>query len=120
MVELRLVRAAATDLHSAAFAGGHRSAIGQCRGGVAAVPADVEGAGLCAVLEPTRKQCLLDIPGVESIPVDGPAGRRVGHPGDQARAVVPAGESPPVTYGVPDTELTSVKSVAIANMTIGR
>jgi hypothetical protein len=30
---------------------------------------------------------------------------------------VPAGESPPVTYGVPDTELTSVKSVATANMT---
>ncbi len=30
---------------------------------------------------------------------------------------VPDGESPPVTYGVPDTELTSVKSVATANMT---
>jgi hypothetical protein len=30
---------------------------------------------------------------------------------------VPAGESPPVTYGVPDTELTSVNSVATANMT---
>ena len=29
---------------------------------------------------------------------------------------VPAGESPPVTYGVPETELTSVKSAATANM----
>jgi hypothetical protein len=29
---------------------------------------------------------------------------------------VPDGESPPVTYGVPDTELTSVNSVATANM----
>jgi hypothetical protein len=30
---------------------------------------------------------------------------------------VPAGESPPVTYGVPETELTSVNNVATANMT---
>jgi len=29
---------------------------------------------------------------------------------------VPAGESPPLMYGVPDTELTSVKRVATANM----
>jgi hypothetical protein len=29
---------------------------------------------------------------------------------------VPAGESPPVTYGVPETELTSVNNVATANM----
>ena len=30
---------------------------------------------------------------------------------------VPDGESPPVTYGVPETELTSVNNVATANMT---
>jgi hypothetical protein len=44
--ELRLECAAATDLHSTTFAGGHRSAIGQCHSGMAAVPADHKGAGL--------------------------------------------------------------------------
>ena len=29
---------------------------------------------------------------------------------------VPLGESPPLTYGVPDIELTSVNSVTVANM----
>ena len=29
---------------------------------------------------------------------------------------VPLGESPPVTYGVPDIELTSVNNVTVANM----
>ena len=45
MVELRLVSTATANLHSATFAGGHRSAIGQGRGGVPAIPADHEAPG---------------------------------------------------------------------------
>ena len=38
--ELPLVGTAATDAHAAAFTAGHRGAVGQRDGGVAAVPAD--------------------------------------------------------------------------------
>jgi hypothetical protein len=80
VVELPLVGATATDAHPTALTGGDRSAVGQRRRGVATVPADVEGAGLRAVLEATCAQSLRDIAGVEPIAIDRPSGRRVGHP----------------------------------------
>ena len=85
--ELLLEGAPAADLHSAALAGRDGRAVGQRRGGVPAVPADIEGAGLGPVLEASRLQSAFDVAGVEPAAVDRAPGRGVTHEGDQARAV---------------------------------
>jgi hypothetical protein len=93
VTELPLVGATATHAHAAAFTGGDGSPIGKRRGGMTAVPADVErspetGRPVAALVTPVTKP-------------------------EQS---VPRGESPPETYGVPATEFTSVNSVTVANM----
>ncbi len=92
--ELGLVGAAATDLDAAALTAGDRGAVGQCDGGVAAVPADYQSVGGGAMLEATGEQGALLIAGVEPVPVYGAAGGGVGDPGGQARAVGAVGRIP--------------------------
>ena len=79
--------AAATDADTAALTGGHRGAVGQRHGRVAAVPADVQRAWRGAGQEATGAQGGLFVAGVEPVSVDGPAGGGVGHPGRQSGAV---------------------------------
>ena len=81
-------------LHAAAFTGGDGRSIGQRRGRVAAVPADVESTGLRPVLEAACEKSLLDIAGVEPIAIDRSASCRISHPRHQARAVRPPGRVP--------------------------
>jgi len=116
MAEWPLESSTATDPHATAFTGGDGRPIGQRRGRVAAVPADVESTGLRPVLEAAHEKSPLDIACVEPVAIDRPASCRIRHPRHQARAVRPLGESPPETYGVPDTEFTRVSSVTVANM----
>jgi len=75
--ELVLVRASTTDPDSTALAGRDRRSVGQGRGGVAAVPPDVQGARLGAVLEAPGFQSAFDIAGVEPVAVDRTTGRGV-------------------------------------------
>jgi len=114
--ELPLESATATDPYAAALAGGDGCSIGQRRGRVAAVPADVESTRLRPVLEAAGEECPLDIAGVEPIAIDRSATCRVSDPRNQSRAVCAQGRVPPEMYGVPETELTSVNSVTVANM----
>src|SRR6185437_8872158 len=58
--ELPLESATATDPYAAALAGGGGGSIGQRRGRVAAVPADVESTRLRPVLEAAGEECPLD------------------------------------------------------------
>jgi len=95
--ELPLESATATDPYAAALAGGDGCSIGQRRGRVAAVPADVESTRLRPVLEAAGEECPLDIAGVEPIAIDRSATCRVSDPRNQSRAVrapgrVPAGD----------------------------
>src|SRR6185436_18347100 len=95
--ELPRESATATDPYAAALAGGGGCSIGQRRGRVAAVPADVESTRLRPVLEAAGEECPLDIAGVEPIAIDRSATCRVSDPRNQSRAVrapgrVPAGD----------------------------
>jgi hypothetical protein len=87
VAELPLEGATATDAYAAAFTGGDGGAIGQRRGGVTAVPADVEGTGLRSVPEAAREQSPLDVAGVEPIAIDRSATCRISQPRHQAGAV---------------------------------
>src|SRR4051794_17051074 len=68
--ELLLVRASTTDPDSTALAGRDRRSVGEGGGGMAAVPSDVQGARLGAVLEASGLESAFDIAGVEPVAVD--------------------------------------------------
>jgi hypothetical protein len=92
--EWPLESSTATDPHATAFTGGDGRPIGQRRGRVAAVPADVESTGLRPVLEAAHEKSPLDIACVEPVAIDRPASCRIRHPRHQARAVRPPGRVP--------------------------
>jgi hypothetical protein len=84
VADLALESPTTADLDAATLTGGDGRPIGQRRGRVAAVPADVESAGLRPVLEATCEESPLDIAGVEPIAIDRTATCRVSDPRNQA------------------------------------
>lgn len=118
--ELALEGTAATNSDAAALTAGHRSAVRQRHGGVAAVPADVQGAGRGAGQEAAGAQGGLFVAGVEPVAVDGRPVAALATQEASPEQSVPRAVSPPEMYGVPETWLTKASSdaVAIANMTM--
>lgn len=103
MGESRLVGAWPAEVHTATLTAGHRRSVGQRHRGVATVPADDQGVGRRPVLEPTRQQRGFFVSGIKSISKTGLSVAAFAIHEASPEQSVPAGESPPEIYGVPET-----------------
>jgi hypothetical protein len=81
--ESPLVGARSTDVHSAAFTTGYRSAIRQGHRRVATVPPDHQGVGSGSILKAARQQSAFLVPGIKTIAENRPISCRIGNPGSK-------------------------------------
>lgn len=116
MSELGLVCPAATNSHAVAFTAGYRCSIRQRHRCMTAIPADHQSARGGSVFEAACQQGWFFIPGVEPIAENRPLGSHIDTQEAKPEQSVPAAESPPVTYGVPETCSSRPISVAKTNM----